>query len=103
MAALVVVTSTAANTAFGCVSVLLAAVSPENSGRVLGITQTCGAGVRIASPLAAGFLFSWTLGDHRPWPLNYHFTFYVVAGLSIVAVGLAQLIPASATRPVKSI
>ena len=101
MIALNVAIQTATNTGFSAVAVMLTSVSAESSGRIFGLAQTCAAAVRIVSPLVAGFLFSWTLNNRRPWPLNYHFTFYTIAGLCIGAVGLALLLPASEGRLAK--
>ncbi|KAJ1973633.1 hypothetical protein H4R33_006936, partial [Dimargaris cristalligena] len=53
-------------------------------GTVNGFTQTVGSLARAIGPMLAGILWSWSLANGYPFPLNSHFVFIVASLIAFV-------------------
>jgi MFS family permease len=60
-----------------------------------GIGQSAVAVGRTLGPLAGGVIFAWSASGAHSFPFGYHFTFFLVGILFVVAGGLAFLLPPS--------
>ena len=65
---------------------------------VNGIGQTFASLGRMIGPISGGSLFAWSETNGLGWPLNFHFTFYVIAAVSLAQLILAVRLPESISR-----
>lgn len=65
---------------------------------VNGIGQSLAAVGRMTGPIAGGNLFAWSETNGMGWPLNFHFTFYMIALVTLAGSRLASLLPESISR-----
>ena len=92
--------TTACNTGFSTVFVLLANSAPKQlRGTVNGMAQTCVAATRILGPALFSNLFAWSMDHASGWPMDYHLVFHL---LGLIALGnclFAFTLPESIQRP----
>lgn len=62
------------------------APNPQSLGTVHGCGQVAASLVRSIGPTFGGYLWSWSLGNASYFPLDFHFTFFIVALFSLVAI-----------------
>eukprot|EP01103_Thecamoeba_quadrilineata_P012144 TRINITY_DN3062_c0_g1_i1.p1 TRINITY_DN3062_c0_g1~~TRINITY_DN3062_c0_g1_i1.p1 ORF type:complete len:317 (+),score=52.02 TRINITY_DN3062_c0_g1_i1:716-1666(+) len=64
---------------------------PGKLGAVNGLSMSTASILRAIAPIFGGFLFSWSLSAHYPYPFDYHFVTNFAAGLSCVIMGIGFL------------
>ena len=76
-------------------------VGGKQRGAVNGAAETVGAFGRLLAPALASPLFAWSLtgGAELGWPFNHHLVFWVNAGLGLLVLVLACVMPASIGKP----
>ncbi|CAM9579188.1 unnamed protein product [Ectocarpus fasciculatus] len=88
---LLFLTNAVANTVF--INVALAtnnAVEPSRRGTLNGLSMTTGSLAKAAGPMFFSSIFAWSIdGRRRPFPLDYHLAFYLLA-LGMVVVSWAS-------------
>ncbi|KAJ1555812.1 hypothetical protein HK405_012558 [Cladochytrium tenue] len=58
-----------------------------------GLTQAFGAFSRMVGPVFAGTLFSWSVENGRPSPLDFHLVFYILAVFTLATWAVSQVAP----------
>jgi hypothetical protein len=61
-------------------------------GLVNGVAQCLACSARAVGPALGGTLWSWSLLNGLPFPLDYHFIFLFLASLSVLAFLQARFI-----------
>jgi MFS family permease len=74
-------------------------VPSSRRGAVNGAAETVGAIGRLLAPPLSSPLFAWSLLGDSSWPLNHHLIFWCNAGLALLALWLAMLMPSSINKP----
>ena len=69
------------------------AISLLFAGTVNGVVASFSFLSRILSPIVCGIVMSWSCVDLRPFPLNYHLTFYMLATTVLISCFLIHFIP----------
>lgn len=65
--------------AFTCIFVLLSnSCNKDVRASINGIGQSASSAGRMLGPTFAGAIFSWSLNNGQPYPLNYHFLFLIL-------------------------
>ncbi|KAI0233366.1 hypothetical protein L0F63_003221 [Massospora cicadina] len=76
-------------TAFTSYNILLPETcSVRILGRVNGISQSLGSLARALGPSLCGYLWSWSLGNHLPFPFDYHFMFLVISAMCLITFSI---------------
>ncbi|CBN75080.1 conserved unknown protein [Ectocarpus siliculosus] len=100
---LLFLTNAVANTVF--INVALAtnnAVEPSRRGTLTGLSMTTGSLAKAAGPTFFSSIFAWSIdGRRRPFPLDYHLAFYLLA-LGMVLVSWASWGTICSPEPVQS-
>jgi hypothetical protein len=83
--------------AFTCVFVLVAnSALPADRSTVNGLGQALASLVRAVGPPVGTALFAYSVSPANTaagWPWDYHFTWYLMALLSLAALGLSYMLP----------
>jgi hypothetical protein len=83
--------------AFTCVFVLVAnSALPADRSTVNGLGQALASLVRAVGPPVGTALFAWSVSPANTaagWPWDFHFTWYLMALLSLAALGLSYMLP----------
>lgn len=70
----------------------------RDRGAANGIGQTCASLGRSCGPALVGTVFVWSQSQPRPWPFDYHFVFYMLAGLACGVLLLSRRLPSRINR-----
>jgi MFS family permease len=66
-------------------------ITSESRGALNGTGQTLGSLGRMLGPVYAGIIFSWSLENGLPFPVDYHFLFLLL-GLTVFIIFLVSLL-----------
>lgn len=61
------------------------ATGPERRGEMNGVANTVDSLARIVSPIACASMYAFTNDGEHTYPFDYHFTFYVLTSVRLVA------------------
>ncbi|KAJ9056615.1 hypothetical protein DSO57_1031170 [Entomophthora muscae] len=82
---------------FTTTNILLPESCPNKAtlGTINGISNSLASLMRGIGPYICGVVYSWSLSSNLPFPLDYHFTFFLISGLGLATFFIArQITPA---------
>eukprot|EP00667_Euglena_gracilis_P007275 EG_transcript_7354 len=96
--------TTACNTGFSTVFVLLANSAPKRlRGTVNGLAQTCVAATRITGPALFSNLFAWSMDHSAGWPLGHHLVFHILGAIAFGNFVYSLTLPTSVNSPLPEV
>lgn len=66
---------------------------PDSKGLINGFAQSFASLLRSVGPFIGTSVFAWSLTNGLTWPLDHRFVFYIVAGMTVVVMTVALLLP----------
>lgn len=82
---------------FTATNILIPESTPNKAslGKINGVTNSLGSLMRGVGPYLCGAVYSWSLSNNLPFPFDYHFTFFLIAAMSLATLLVAkQITPA---------
>ncbi|PIA12866.1 MFS general substrate transporter [Coemansia reversa NRRL 1564] len=83
--------------AFTSINILTVNLAPTKAdlGFMNGLQQVALCVTRVAGPIAAGSVFSWSIKHTFPYPFNSHFVWVLCAALTVMSLQMTSKIPES--------